>query len=516
MKVVTADEMRRIDRAAIDGAGIPSEVLMGFAGKAVADIIFEEMRDAGQVVVCSGTGNNGGDGFVIAYLLANRGMRARVILAGSRSKMTPTAAVFLNICERSGVTVEEVRDENELRPALFADAGLVVDALAGTGFTGAPRGLLAAAIAAINACGARVLSVDMPSGLPSDGEGPAGEAVRADMTVTIGLPKVSLVTWPGRPFAGELRIADIGFPAALAEGGDIRTELADTRYARRIFPPPPGADFHKGAAGHLLLAGGFDTMEGAIIMTAEAAFQTGVGLATLITTPGARVAIAGAVPELITRSLEGGEGTAIAQGLERLMGEDRRYGALVIGPGMGRGAYSRIVFDTLIGTCAAGGIPSVLIDGDGLYHLAEYLKENRLPGGVRFIITPHFLEASRILGMSVEEIKNNRFGAAGALAERTGCTALLKGPGTVIHDGADARINTTGNPALATAGSGDVLSGIIGALLLRDMPPLDAAALGAHIHGLAADLCSAEQGLEVMKATDGVRFIRMAMASLAR
>jgi ADP-dependent NAD(P)H-hydrate dehydratase / NAD(P)H-hydrate epimerase len=259
-------------------------------------------------------------------------------------------------------------------------------------------------------------------------------------------------------------------------------------------------------------------MEGAIIMTAEAAFQTGVGLATLLTTPGARAAIAGAVPELITRSLEGGDGdeAAIAHGLEGFMAEDRRYGALVIGPGMGRGAYPRMVFDALIGMCADAGIPRVLIDGDGLYHLAAYLKGNALPRGVRFIITPHFLEASRLLGISVDDIKNNRFGAARMLAERTGCTALLKGPGTVIHDGADARINTTGNPALATAGSGDVLSGIIGALLLRDMPPLEAAALGAHLHGLAADLCCAEQGLEVMKATDGVRFIRKAMASLAR
>ncbi len=516
--------MQGIDRSAIEGTGVPGEVLMALAGKAVADRIIADLPGIKSASVCAGTGNNGGDGFVIAYLLANRGIPVKVFLAGEKARVSKTSAIFLNACVHSGISIEEVTDGNSFRASLLEGSDLVVDALAGTGFTGAPRGLLAAAIAAVNGCGARVVSVDVPSGLPSDGEAPGGEAVRADLTVTIGLPKISLVTWPGRSYAGELHVADIGFPRALTQSDELRTALADASFARPFIASAKDGDFHKGAAGHLLLAGGFDGMEGAIIMTAQAAFETGVGLATLLTTPGARAAVAGAVPELITRSLdfppdaatEEGAQERILENAARLMDGDRRYAALVIGPGMGRGAYARMVFEALILACGSMGIRRALIDGDGLFHLADFLKTGKLPSGTEFVITPHFLEASRLLDMPVDEIKNDRFSAARLLATRTGCTALLKGPGTIIHDGKNALVNTSGGPALATAGSGDVLSGIVGALLLRDMTPLEAAGLGAYLHGLAADMCCTEQGLEVMKATDGVRFIRRAMASLVQ
>jgi len=526
MKVVTAEEMQKIDRITIEELGIPGEVLMGYAGKSIADFIHKNLKDVNKIAVFSGTGNNGGDGFVIAYLIYNTGYCVDIFLTGKIEKISETSKIYYDICKNSGISIIET--DEDLSRINIDKYCLIVDAMLGTGFKGTPRGPVHKAIEKINERNyrsTRLLSVDLPSGLPSDGEAPLGAVVNADYTVTIGLPKLSCVTWPGKKYIGELIITDIGFPVSLTESEDLGVELMDHDYAQSIFNNKEDIDTHKGIKGHLLIIGGFDNMEGAIILTAKAAFETGVGLATLLTTPNARKIIAGKIPELITASIDSSvfevnpDRKKIEQNIENdldtFFSKRKKFDALVIGPGMGRNDLSMILFNKIMDKLEKYNIHRLLVDGDGLFYLADYLKNNTLPKKVSVVITPHFLEASRFTNKAVEKIKDNRVQSAVELSQLTGAVALLKGPSTIITRGDKTLINSSGNPALATAGSGDVLSGIIGALLLKDLSPINSAGLGAYIHGLAADCYQENHKTPGMKAGDIIKNIRDAVKSIS-
>jgi NAD(P)H-hydrate epimerase len=537
MKAVTAAEMRRIDERAIGEYGIPGELLMGYAGRVAANYILDNFRDVRSAAVFCGCGNNGGDGFVIAWLLANAGWDVKVFLAGAAEKLSVSAKIYHDICIKAALPVLEMADDMSSGPVDISFAGVVVDALLGTGFTGELRGAATGAVALINSSGLPVVAVDVPSGLPSDGAGPEGGAVMADVTVTMGLPKISLVTYPGKRWTGKLVLAEIGFPQRLTESDDIKTAMIDADYVSARWPAGRDADAHKNSSGHVLLVGGFDGMEGALLLTASACFETGAGLVTALTTGSARTVMAGKIPELMTAAIPGIESSGqevpgevrdgiawngdmekkladeIARDLGKFFMEGRRYGVAVVGPGMGRGPLSKAVFRALMGNLENFGLARVIIDGDGLYHYAAWLAEKGA-SKADIIITPHFLEASRITGDTVEKLKANRFASAKALASKCGAVALLKGPATLVSDGVNTRINTTGNPALATAGSGDVLTGIIASLASRGLSSLDAASLGAWLHGRAADLFVSETGVEVMKASDIAAHIRKAVAEL--
>ncbi len=510
MKAVTASEMQEIDRITIRQLGFPGEVLMGLAGKAVADFIRNELPLMKKAAVFSGTGNNGGDGFVAAYYLAQYGVRADIFLAGEEAKISETSRVYYDLCKKNGIVITSAAGCGS-RDLDGYDC--IVDAILGTGSAGSPRGMAAECITAINDSDTYVVAVDIPSGLGSDGAAPEKEAVIADCTVTIGLPKLSLVTYPGKEYAGTLHVADIGFPRNLSDSDNITTELIDDDFFRKNAIREieshyiSGPDAHKGSRGHLLIIGGFDGMEGAAMLAADAAFETGVGLATILTTGTARAVIAGRIPELMTMFLppDSDPGDAI----RNLLGS-RRWNAVILGPGLGRTEYARMAAEAVIGSAAGMGIKKVLIDGDGLFHLADYLKRNRLDPAAEWIVTPHFLEASRIMGIPVDDIKNNRHRSAVMLSEQLGCTALLKGPGTIVAGGGRQFINTTGCSALATAGSGDVLSGIIGALMLRGYSAPHAAACGAWIHGKAAELYCSGHNSSVLKSSDILTCIRAA------
>ena len=301
-------------------------------------------------------------------------------------------------------------------------------------------------------------------------------------------------------------VAEIGFPSVLLEAESLKVETIDGPFVKkRLEGLEPSADINKNDNGHLLLAGGFDGMEGAIMMTAMAAFENGTGLATLLTTEKAREIIAGRIPELITRALPSGDIRALTP--ELLAG--RRYDVLVIGPGMGRTETARDFFTAVMDALPVSGIGRVLIDGDGLYHLAGWLREHSLDANIDYVITPHFMEASRLTGISVEEIGRDRLEAARKCAAMTGAVVLLKGPASIVTDGSRTFVNTSGNPALAAAGSGDVLSGVIGSFLLRKITAVEAASIGCHVHGRAADLL-AQSGRETIKATDLIPYLRAA------
>ena len=322
----------------------------------------------------------------------------------------------------------------------------------------------------------------------------------------MGLPKISLVTYPCAEYCGNVYAADIGFPVELTESSDFKVSLADELIIKNL---PWGLDTeaYKGQRGHSLIIGGFSGMEGAALLTASALFRTGTGLATLLTDFEARKITAGKIPELMTISFPDiPEKNRI---LELVNVE--KYSSLIIGPGMGRTGYASMIFTIVIDNLPYTKIKKVLIDGDGLYHLSIYLKEKKLPENIQFIITPHFMEASVISGQSLDEIKALRLESCSNIALYSKTVCLLKGPGSIISDGEYSIVNTTGNPALATAGSGDVLSGIIGSFMNMDVPLIEAGAAGMYIHGLCADLYLSGNPQYTMKAGDIIDNIREAL-----
>lgn len=505
IKAVTAGEMREIDRVSIEETGIPAAVLMNNAGKALADFILNRFSGKNTVIFC-GTGNNGGDGFTAAYYLFNRGVKPVIYMSGTRDRLSETSRIFLNLCEKMSIIIYEISAEN-IHEIMVPPESLIVDAVLGTGFTGTPEGIPGEFIRIINSSRGIIISVDIPSGLSSDGDEPDGDFVRADYTITIGLPKISLVTYPCRQYCGEVIIEDIGFPHVLTNSDKLKAGLIDDSLFRSWIAAGTDPDTHKGERGHILMIGGFKNMEGAAILAASAMFRTGCGLVTIATMNESRGIIAGKIPESMTYSLPENPDSAE---LKEFM-TDKKFTSMVIGPGLGRSPYSEKIFTAMLKHAVDAGIKKILIDGDGLYHLASYLEKGRLPAGTDFVITPHFMEASRIMKKEIKLIKKNRLVSCRELAILTGCTAVLKGPATIVSDGDISFINTTGNSSLATAGSGDVLSGIIGALLNRELSTAEAAAAGVFIHGFCADIFAADNGPGTMSASDIINAIRHAI-----
>jgi len=508
MKAVTSAEMREIDRISIDKFGIPGIVLMNNAGKAVADYILKNFNFVKADVFC-GTGNNGGDGFVAAWYLYNYGIDPVIFITGEREKISPSSLVYLQICEKLELKIKYLNESN-VDNLSVRNGAVILDSLTGTGFEGVLRGVPLKVVNIINSSSSDVVAVDIPSGLPSDGEPPSGTAVKADYTITMGLPKISLVTYPGKDYCGKLIVADIGFPHYLTESENLKKELIDHQFIIKKRFTSLIDDIHKGDKGNTLIIGGLAGMEGAAMLTAEAMFKTGTGLVTLATKQESRSMIAGKITELMTASLPN---EPDAESILHLL-NFKNYTTLIIGPGLGRDDYAEAVFNYVINSAADCEFSNILIDGDGLYHLASFLKKKKLPGKINYIVTPHFMEASRLIGMNVEDIKNNRIESCKRVAQLAGGVCVLKGPATIISDGENFCINTTGNRGLATAGSGDVLSGIIGALLNRFSDSVTAASFGVYIHGLCADIYSENNKIDSMNSSDILNYIRPALNRL--
>jgi NAD(P)H-hydrate epimerase len=505
IKAVTSSEMREIDRISIEEIGIPASILMNNAGKSAAEFIEKNFKDKPVTIFC-GTGNNGGDGFTAVYYLFNKGIISVIYLSGNKNKLSETSKIFMNLCEKMNIPIHEINNEN-ISSIKIPEGSIIIDAVLGTGFEGVPKGIPSEFIRKINQSGNTVVSIDIPSGLSSDGDAPVGEFVHADYTITIGLPKISLVTYPCKAYCGEIIIEDIGFPVFLTSDKKLRTTLINDSLFRTFRISNPDLDIHKGDKGHTLIIGGFTGMEGAAILTASAIFRTGSGLVTIATIDSSREIIAGIIPEAMTLSLPEDPDSPELQTIIN----SKKITSIIIGPGLGRTSYSEKIFKNTINAVNDADIKRVLIDGDGLFHLSDFLKNEKLPKNTDFIITPHFMEASRILNKDINILKNNRLKGCIELALYTGCTAVLKGPASIISNGELSYINTSGNNGLATAGSGDVLSGIIGALMNRDISPIEAASAGVYIHGLCADIYINTAAASTMSASDIVNNIRSAL-----
>ncbi|MFN8092145.1 MAG: NAD(P)H-hydrate dehydratase [Vicinamibacteria bacterium] len=502
--VLTADEMRRADRRTIDEIGLPGPVLMENAGAAVARLVGERFGAARRVVVLCGRGNNGGDGFVVARRL---GRRARAVLLGPREGASGEALVHLRACERSGVPVREAADGAAWAAArdLVADADLVVDAVLGTGLRSAPSGLAAAGIEwmrARHSAGVAVVAVDLPSGVPSDGGAFDWPAVAADVTVAFAALKRGHVLPPAAALAGEVVVADIGIPGEAIEGSGPSLFLLEDKDAAPAFPRRP-AGAHKGDFGHVLVVAGSIGKTGAAVLAAGGALRGGSGSSRWRRPAPCLPIVASARAEAMTVPLPATPaGGLAAEALAELVSLAGERDAVVLGPGLGQEAETRILVRAFVGACP---VP-LLVDADALNALAPAqgdragLEALRRPAPT--VLTPHPGEMARLVGRPPRDVQAARPETALALARETGAVVVLKGEGTVIADPVGhAAVCGAGNPGMATGGTGDVLAGLVGALLGRHGALL-AATAGVLVHAKAGDLAARSKGEDGLTAGD--------------
>ncbi len=510
MKLVTAETMRELDRHAIEDLGIPGIVLMEVAGRSCAEMAAEWMEERGltRVLVLCGPGNNGGDGFVLARHLADWGYCVTAALLAPSARLKGDARTAFEVMTRFPVRIVEVSEAPD--PALFEEVGgdgVVVDALFGTGLERPVEGRYAETVEAASRCGCLRVAVDLPTGVCSDTGRVLGCAFRADLTVTFGAAKVGHFSYPGRAYCGHVEVVDIGIPRVAIDEAPGAV-LLDPRVVGRAFAPRDREAF-KNRFGHLLVVGGLSGKAGAALLAALAGARSGAGLVTILTDRDARAHLEGRVPEVMVEGpLEvtaGGEVRfAEADLAALLLGKT----ALAVGPGLS----TRPGCDRLLARLLETGLP-VVLDADALNLLA--LAKGPMPAGDQAVLTPHPGEAARLLGSTTAEVQANRVGAARELARRWQGVAVLKGAGTVIA-GEKSRLalSPVGGPALATAGTGDVLTGMIGALLARGEDRWDAACGAVFVHGLAGDLAAEDLGEHSVGASDVVDRLPEAIRSL--
>lgn len=496
MIVLTAEQAAEVDRRTIHDVGIPGLVLMETAGRGGARVLTRRWPDALHrgVVVIAGPGNNGGDGFVVARALHAVGGVVTLFVVGSRARMSVDAAHQWTVLERAApeVTVVEVGDNEgvcALRRSL-ASGAVVVDALFGTGLARAVEGVAADVIAAVNAAAAPVVSIDIPSGVNGTTGHVHGCAVQADVTVCCGALKRGVLVHPGAACSGTLVVAEIGFPhgvvAAVADG----VEVPSPREVGAWIPARP-LNAHKGTAGRLAVVAGARGMSGAALLATYGALRTGAGLVTLCLPESIGALPVGLPAEALTRWIpDGGDGAFGPASVEVLREALQQKDAVAVGPGVGRRPET---LSTLAALLDSLDVPSV-VDADGLRAIPLCAA-----GRAARVVTPHPAEMARLLARTVEDVLADPIEKARECARRYGVIALLKGPRTVVAapDGR-ARINFSGNPGMASGGMGDTLTGIIGGLLAQGVPPFEAAAAGAFVHGRAADrvaLALGERGL---------------------
>lgn len=486
----TAERMRAMDSAAIDGIGIPGGHLMERAGLGVALEIMERFTPQ-TVVVFAGKGNNGGDGFVVARELAGRGVNVLVIAVAGRAGYGGDALLNLQICERLGLPVLDGLPGGDARAEELQRPDLVVDAVFGTGFSGRPRGVAGAAIELINATPAPVVSIDIASGVDASTGEVAGVAVRADLTVTMHAPKIGHFVAPGGVLSGDVVVVPIGIPPSCRTDPDAWL-LTAAGLAPLVVPK--GALDHKRSVGTVLVVGGSRGMGGAAFMTAMGALRAGAGLVHCALP--ASAAADKPFPEVITVPLpdELALGNASLTAVREQMSGLK---ATVLGPGLGRAEETVDAVRELV----REPVP-LLLDADGLFALEAQL-ELLVGRDAATVLTPHEGELGRLLGRPAADVAAHRLVAVREAAARSGATVLLKGSASVVADpSGDAYVIPTGNPGLATPGTGDVLSGVIGAQLAKGLSATDAACLGGYLHGLAADLAAERVGTEAMIAGD--------------
>jgi NAD(P)H-hydrate epimerase len=505
--------MRGIDDRAIRGLGIPSLVLMENAGVALVDEVTQRLEGRRlRVTIMCGPGNNGGDGMVAARHLSERGHEVVVFLGVPRASFRGDAKVQLRIISRLGMDISVLSSHSSFERAFcrISESDVVLDALFGTGLDRGLTGNWAECVRLINSCSGLIVAVDVPSGLDADKGRQLGECVSADLTVTLGFPKTGLALFPGAQYAGEVVVADIGIPRAIVEEMDIPGELITQEILGSVYGDR-WPDTHKGNYGHLLVCAGSAGKLGAGILAARGAVRSGAGLVTLAVPAPALNVVDASTPEVMAAPLpETDEGTLSLKGINALRRLISERDALAIGPGV---STHPEVAELVRAILEGDGFPAV-VDADALNVLGtdlEFLRKR----GPSTVLTPHPGEMGRLMGMRTEEIQADRVGSTIECAERSGCTVVLKGAGTVVAQ-PDGRffINTTGNPGMATGGTGDVLTGMIGAMLAMGHDTLTSALASVFLHGASGDLASETMTEHALNATDIIDSLGPAISGL--
>lgn len=510
MKLVTAETMRSLDHYAIEDLGIPGIVLMEVAGRSCAEMAAEWMEERGLTkgLVLCGPGNNGGDGFVVARHLADWGYSVTAALLAPAARLKGDARTAFGVMTRFPVRIVEVAGAPD--PSLFEEVaadGVVVDAMFGTGLERPVEGPYAGAIRLAERHPGLRVAVDIPTGVCSDTGRVLGRAFRADLTVTFGAAKVGHFSYPGRAYCGHVEVVDIGIPKVAIDEAPGAV-LLDPRVVAPAFGPRDPEAF-KNRFGHLLVVGGLSGKGGAALLAALAGVRSGAGLVTIVTDREAQAHLEGRVPEVMVE----GPLVVAASGEVRFAEADLAAllsgkTALAVGPGLS----TRPGCDRLLARLLETDLP-VVLDADALNLLAPLAAPLSRKG--RVVLTPHPGEAARLLGTTAADVQADRVRAAGALVEGSGGVAVLKGAGTVVAGpGSRLALSPVGGPALATAGTGDVLTGMIGALLARGEDAWDAACGAVFVHGLAGDLAAGDLGEHSVGASDVVDRLPEAIRSL--
>ena len=514
MKLVTPEQMNAIDASAINDFGIPGMLLMENAAAAVvAEAVSMLGGCSGKyIVLLAGRGNNGGDALAAARLLHCRGADVFIGLVGPKAGIGGDALANLKILENIGLPVVEILDENELGLLHTAinRAQLIIDGLFGTGLRRDVEAIARKVIEQANASKLPILSIDIPSGIDGTDGKVKGNCIKADVTVTFCMPKTGLALHPGCDYSGRLVVADIGIPPAALEKQDIRTELIDAGMVSRMLPRRV-RESNKGDYGRVLLVSGSTGMTGSGCLASMAALRSGAGL-VYAGVPGSLAGIYGtALTEPIILPLEdAGSGRLTDGSAGQILEYLKRMDVAVIGPGLTASGDIPGIMGKVIAGCA---IPLIL-DADALNAVSinpAVLKSLR----TRALVTPHPGEMARLTGLSVDEVQSDRTGVAKRFAAEYGVTVVLKGSRTVIAR-PDGRvyINPTGNAGMATAGTGDVLAGMLAGLAAQGMDLDDAAVAGVYLHGLAGDAAAFETGMHGMLAGDVIRHLPQVMKDM--
>lgn len=489
--LLTSEQMKKCDRTEIEHYGMPSAVLMERAALSVRDVILERFPDAADILVICGSGNNGGDGFAAARMLNLAGRKADVLFLGKHESMTPETAAQAEIFRRHAGYV--LPDESGVK-----GYDLIVDALFGIGLTREVIGRYADIIHAVNRSDVPVVAVDIPSGIRADDGHVLGCAVRADITVTMAFAKRGLMLYPGAEYSGEVVIADIGITSAGLEDEPV-TGLEDTDL--KLLLPSRSKTANKGTYGKLLILAGTKNMAGAAVLAGRAALRTGCGLVCICSHEENRMILQTAVPEAIFAPFgEAGKWLEWAD-------------AAAAGPGLGQGEEGLELLERVLHCCK---VPLVL-DADALNLIAAHpvLKPSEDPP---VVITPHPGEMARLLQAAdpehapgIREILSDPIETAQSWAGFAGTVTVLKGARTVISDGEESWLNLTGNEGMATGGSGDVLTGIIGSFLAQGLNAMEAAKAGVLLHGMAGDAAKSRLGSRSLLAGDIAEHISMVL-----
>lgn len=513
MKILKAKQMQEVDKKAIEKIGIIGPILMENAGIQITNEImkkFPRIRDE-KVVIVAGKGNNGGDGFVVARHLYNRGCAPVVLLLASRKELKGDAALNAGIAYRIGLDIKEITSSYRWagNRRILSKATVVVDAIFGTGLTSPAKGLYATIIQDINKTRAFKVAVDIPSGLSSDTFAVIGPCVRADLTVSLAAAKIAHVFPPAEDYVGELKIGDISLPPGLLEDDKFKLEMVEKDRIRPYFERRKRAS-HKGTYGHLLMLSGSVGKTGAAVMAGKAALKMGAGLVTAAVPKSCLPVVARSMMELMTEPLpETDRGTLSEDALPEILRLLEEKDALMLGPGISTHESTAKLVLSLLPKLE---IP-VVLDADALNILASepaILKKLIKPA----VVTPHPGEFARLTGLSTKEVLERRLDLVPQFAKKYGVYVVLKGYRTLTSAPEGMTyINPTGNPGMATAGSGDVLSGMIASMIIQEKNVLDAVLAAVYVHGLSGDIGAARLGEKSLTAGNIISYLPSAIKS---